>query len=172
LAPRKDTPENIGYNYIIRRGQNGQYTYTHSMLRPDTQSDEKVILERSISGREYLALLKQSDETRLSVKKDVQFFIYNNVVYELQRFTEPDIGLTILKTEVNNSKNDISFPWFLNIKGEVTGIDEFSSYSISQFYYSRGGKNEPKKFNWKENQYLYDAFHQQKIQSKVADTKM
>jgi hypothetical protein len=117
----------------VRRGQNGQYTYTHSMLRADTQSDEKVILERSISGREYLALLKQSDETRfvlfdhhflllylihrLTVKKDVQFFIYNNALYELQKITEPDIGLTILKTEVHNSKKPINFPWFVSIKG-------------------------------------------------------
>jgi hypothetical protein len=59
------------------------------------------------------------------VKKDVQFFIYNNVVYELQKFTEPDIGLTVLKTEVHNPKKAITFPWFVNIKGKLILILSF-----------------------------------------------
>lgn len=162
LTPRNDTEENFGYNFVVRRGQNGQYTYTHSMIRQDV-SDEKVILDRAISGREYLSLLKQSDARRLTVKKDVQFFLYNNNVYELQKFTEPDIGLSILRTEVDANKKNINFPWFVTAKGEISGIDEFSSYNISRHYHnaSKDG-NSQSKYNWKENQYLYDAYEKQK----------
>lgn len=51
---------------------NGTYTYTHSMVRHSNDSStdsgigegERIILERAISGREYVALLKQADPNR------------------------------------------------------------------------------------------------------------
>eukprot|EP01117_Protostelium_nocturnum_P003664 TRINITY_DN1494_c0_g1_i2.p1 TRINITY_DN1494_c0_g1~~TRINITY_DN1494_c0_g1_i2.p1 ORF type:complete len:459 (-),score=95.58 TRINITY_DN1494_c0_g1_i2:442-1818(-) len=61
LLKAKDSDAH-GYTYIRRRGQNGSYHYSHSTLRdsPHDKGDEseRTVLERHISGREYIALLK------------------------------------------------------------------------------------------------------------------
>lgn len=59
-----------GYNYLRRRGANGVYTYTHSMVRHPAGKKDKnefVILERNISGREYVALMKSKRDTTYSL---------------------------------------------------------------------------------------------------------
>jgi hypothetical protein len=125
-------PGTQGYTYVRRRGQQGTYTYTHSMVRQSAGSDELVILERAISGREYVALLKQMDSNRyaninflifkalarLSVKKKIQCFLYNNTYYELQTYIEPNIGLSVVKTEVAPEVKTLSFPSFLQFEGK------------------------------------------------------
>jgi len=163
-------PNLRGYNYIRRRGQNGNYTYTHSMLRradlPDGhqhQQDDVAILERAVSGREYVALLKGADPNRTAVLKKVQCFLWNNVYYELQTFAKPEIGLTILRTEIEIGK-EIDFPWFLQIKGEITGVSEFSSYYISQHYKQPPPLNQA--LLWKQNQEMIQAFNSAKDRRK------
>lgn len=56
---------------------------------------------------------------RIPVKKKVQCFLWNNVVYELQTYVDPDISLTLLKTEIDPhvKLNPTQFPWFLNVRG-------------------------------------------------------
>lgn len=156
---QKTNPRLGGYNYVRRRGQNGNYTYTHSMVRRASDGNlgsdpnaEVAILERAVSGREYVALLKNGDPNRITVMKKVQCFLWNNVYYELQTFVKPDIGLTILRTEIEPTK-EINFPWFLQIKGEITGASEFSSYYISEHY-----KDTPSGLQWKQNQEMLHAF--------------
>lgn len=59
LLKPKDGDDPDGFTFIRRRGQNGSYHYTYSMLRDvpgDVQKNQKTILERQISGREYVAL--------------------------------------------------------------------------------------------------------------------
>lgn len=144
-----------GYTYLRRRGQSGIYTYTVSSVKtPNTKQvkvteDEKkyIIHERAVAGREYLALQRQKDTERLPVKKKVYCFLYNNIYYELHQFIEPDIGLTILNTEIEtNQKPDL--PPFLKVCGEVTGKKQFSSYYISKIYKDwKNGYHE----DWKTN---------------------
>jgi len=126
-----------------------------------TGSNEEVILERAISGREYIALLKQQDMSRLSVKKKVQCFLWNNVYYELQTYEEPNIGLTVLRTEVSNPA-DIEFPGFLKISEEVTGISQFTSYNLAAQYY---GEDAHKRVSWKENTELVEALRNSHLES-------
>ena len=87
----------------FRRGQNGIYTYTLSTVRSATdtgeKTDQQIILERAVSGREYVALLKQSDPSRMAVKKKVYCFLHENTYFELHQFVEPNVGLSILNTE-------------------------------------------------------------------------
>jgi hypothetical protein len=88
-----------------RRGQNGIYTYTLSTVRGSTDSadkNEQIILERAVSGREYVALLKQADPSRMAVKKKVYCFLNENTYFEMHQFLEPNLGLTILNTETDN----------------------------------------------------------------------
>ena len=54
-----DLSSSTGFIFVRRRGQNGSYHYSYSMLRDEPgDSHEKIVLERQISGREYVALLK------------------------------------------------------------------------------------------------------------------
>lgn len=133
-----------GYNYLRRRGQNGAFTYTHSMVGGTAQGakgGEQAIIERTISGREYVALLKSADASRLTVRKKLQCFLWQGAYYELQTFVQPDIGLSLLKTELDTGSERVdhehSFPWFLKVSGEITGVREFSSYFLSEHYAQR-----------------------------------
>jgi len=128
-----------GYTYLRRRGQNGSYTYTLSSTgqpRPtksetlDANSQKSIILERSINGREFLALLRQSDSRRLTVKKQVYCFVHDSHYYEVHKFIEPDIGLTILNTEYSANQ----LPKFVEATTDVTNRKEFSSYFISKHF--------------------------------------
>jgi len=123
-----------------------------------------LFLERAVSGREYVALLKSSDPSKAIVIKKVQCFLWNSIYYELQTYIKPEIGLTVLKTEVEPEKN-FSMPWFLKVKGELTGINEFSSYCIADMY---SGNRNPKEsgLTWKENSDMMKAFQQKKEQRK------
>jgi CYTH domain-containing protein/thymidylate kinase len=157
LAKGKGEEDVEGYTYLRRRGQNGIYTYTHSTIRVPKESDKNkqqhVILERPISGREYVALLKQADPERVTVKKRVYCFLWGNKYYELQTFIEPNVGLTILNTESDQPVND--FPWFLKVSGEVTGMKEFSSYYIAKYY----NKLPANAFSdWKMNSSMKDKY--------------
>jgi len=160
-----------GYNYLRRRGQNGTYTYTHSIVKHpsyvhNSQDDSSsAILERAVSGREYVALQKSSDPTKAVVIKKVQCFLWNSIYYELQTYVKPDIGLTVLKTEVEPGKN-FAMPWFLPVKGEITGIKEFSSYGIADMYAVNRNPKESG-LTWKENYDMMTAFQQSKEKSLV-----
>ena len=90
------------------------------------------MLARAISGRDYLALLKQADPERrafflltnlvfldipssVPVKKMVHTFTYKNLYYELETILEPQIGLTVLAVEVD-PRQPIELPPFIRIK--------------------------------------------------------
>lgn len=140
-----------GYTYLRRRGQNGCYTYTlsstgqprlppapiidggntNTVPGPVAGDQKSIILERSINGREFLALLRQSDSRRLTVKKQVHCFTVDNRYYEVHEFRDPDIRLTILNTETSSNQ----LPQFLSKSAQdVTGRKEFSSYFVSKHF--------------------------------------
>jgi len=120
-------------------------------------------LERAVSGREYVALVKSSDTSKAIVIKKVQCFLWNSIYYELQTYVKPDIGLTVLKTEVEPGKN-FAIPWFLQVRGEITGIKEFSSYGIADMY--AGSNPKESGLTWKHNMEMMEAYLSAKEQSK------
>jgi len=115
-----------------------------------------------VAGREFVTLSKTADPTKCIVIKKVQCFLWNSVYFELQTYVKPDIGLTILKTEVEPGKS-FSIPWFLQIKGEITGVKEFSSYCISEMYSNISSPKESG-LTWKENLDMMKAFQDKKEQ--------
>lgn len=142
MRAQDDDDATSGYNYLRRRGQQGIYTYTLSAIRqPGSEfiksthrSDvdaEQIVLERALSGREYVSLLQQRDTSRIVVKKKVHSFVWNNVYYELQTFQEPDLGLSILNCELEPQLSP-ELPEFLDVQQEVTGSEAFSSYFLSK----------------------------------------
>lgn len=85
--------------------------------------------------------------------------MWNNVVYELQTYVDPDINMTLLKTEIDPhvKLTPTQFPWFLNVKGEITDDKQFSTYEIAS-HYGRTSKT----LSWKENQVLREAYQKAK----------
>jgi len=67
--------------------------------------------------------------------------------------------LTVLKTEVDPRVKLIQFPWFLNVKGEITEEKQFSSYELASQY--RGSAKPP---TWKDNQVLREAYQEAKLE--------
>jgi hypothetical protein len=170
LATPTEDQDGKGYTYLRRRGQNGIYTYTLSTVRqappanetePVNSPREQIILERAVSGREYVALLRQADPARIQVKKRVRCFLYNNVYYEIQSFTEPDIGLSILNTEYEADREP-PMPWFLKVRSEVTGKKEFSSFYISK-HFQAGVKSD-----WAKNETMKSGMGPAKEKNAVA----
>eukprot|EP01122_Echinamoeba_exundans_P015104 TRINITY_DN7035_c0_g1_i1.p1 TRINITY_DN7035_c0_g1~~TRINITY_DN7035_c0_g1_i1.p1 ORF type:complete len:509 (+),score=110.40 TRINITY_DN7035_c0_g1_i1:37-1563(+) len=145
MRAQDDDDSSSGYNYLRRRGQQGIYTYTLSAIREPgrefkksvssrgdaARDEEQIVLERALSGREYVSLLQQRDTSRIVVKKKVHSFVWNNVYYELQTFQEPDLGLSILNCELEPELTP-QLPTFFDVEQEVTGAKEFSSYYISK----------------------------------------
>eukprot|EP01114_Cavostelium_apophysatum_P022054 TRINITY_DN7854_c0_g1_i1.p2 TRINITY_DN7854_c0_g1~~TRINITY_DN7854_c0_g1_i1.p2 ORF type:complete len:499 (-),score=97.37 TRINITY_DN7854_c0_g1_i1:1555-3051(-) len=126
-----------GYNYLRRRGQNGSYHYSYSELRdiPDStnhEKDEKTVLERQISGREYIALQKQADPERSTVKKRVKCFVYNNQYIQLSTFLEPNNGISWIEIESVNTEQNVDLPPWLGAMKEVTENTKFTSYEIAK----------------------------------------
>jgi len=139
LLNSKGGQDKTGYTYIRRRGQNGSYHYSHSTLASTPQEDhgelipQRTVLERHISGREYVTLLKQADPNRITVRKRVKCFIWNNQYFQLSTFLEPHVSLTVLETEVaEDNKHRVEIPEWLEAKYEVTGDERFSSFKISK----------------------------------------
>jgi len=125
-----------GFTFIRRRGQNGSYHYSYSELRDvvggANETDQKTVLERQISGREYVALQKQADPSCITVKKRLRCFIYNNQYFQLSQYVEPENGITVLETESVDTEHPCDLPDWLKTSKEVTEEVDFSSYSISK----------------------------------------
>jgi len=161
--------EEEGYNYLRRRGQNGMYTYTHSYFKKDDGSDELIILERLISGRDYVGLLKQADLDRDIIRKKVVCFLWDNIYYQVTTYVQPDIKLVILNLETENPDKEIDFPFFINVKGEVSNIAQFTSYYISQKF--KRGVNNTLQLSWKQNQEMTEVYEKIKKDSEEKRAK-
>eukprot|EP01087_Luapelamoeba_hula_P016633 TRINITY_DN5129_c0_g3_i3.p1 TRINITY_DN5129_c0_g3~~TRINITY_DN5129_c0_g3_i3.p1 ORF type:complete len:624 (-),score=115.37 TRINITY_DN5129_c0_g3_i3:68-1939(-) len=151
------TSQEAGYVFIQKRGQHGVSTYRYStkLLFPDSQ--EKAVIERQITGVEYLTLLKQADPTRHVVKKKVRCFLWNHRYYELSSFasaagaagttagTTAGAGgaqhsngeqLVVLYTDGPSSEVP-SMPPFLSVTKEVTADRRYSSYTLAHKHGTR-----------------------------------
>ena len=76
---------------VRRRGQRGNYTYTHTIKRP-LRAGQRVEGERPISGREYVGLLAQADPAARVIRKRRTCFLFRGQYFELDRFEEPSPG--------------------------------------------------------------------------------
>ena len=69
--PDPEDPGAKGYQFVRRRGQKDSFGYTHHRNTPKSGSKSSIhgipqvlMVSRAISGRDYLALLKQADPDR------------------------------------------------------------------------------------------------------------
>uniref|UniRef100_A0A6B2L5P0 NadR/Ttd14 AAA domain-containing protein n=1 Tax=Arcella intermedia TaxID=1963864 RepID=A0A6B2L5P0_9EUKA len=149
-SPSESSPE-TNFQYLRRRGQKDSFSYTHHSQK-SYDNNRSIFLSRAISGRDYLTLLKQADPARVTVTKDVKYFIWNNTYFELENYKVPNIGLSSLVVETDQPAEVIEFPPFIKVKGEVTSEPAFFSYSLAKTF-----KNNPSA-NWKYNEQLLQKY--------------
>ena len=113
---------------ITRKSQPGLTTY-HHRVRGERVNGEHSVAERTLSLREFKALLKNADPERSSIKKTRKAFIWQNEYYLLDTFHSPPAaaGTTTLFVEKPVAETRSSFPPFLELKSDVTTTEWFSS---------------------------------------------
>jgi CYTH domain-containing protein len=116
---------------VRRRGQNGAYTYTHTIKR-HIKAGENIELERPINGREYLSNLANVDPKRQRILKNRRCFLWKNQYFELDHFITPRKGLLLLEVELDESDAKVDLPPFLDIEREVTGEKEYANWNIAK----------------------------------------
>uniref|UniRef100_K1QHJ3 NadR/Ttd14 AAA domain-containing protein n=1 Tax=Magallana gigas TaxID=29159 RepID=K1QHJ3_MAGGI len=118
---------------IRRRGQNGNWTYTHTMRRQ--VQDSMVEIRMSISEKDFNILHEQKDSKRHPIYKKRRCFLWNNQYFHLDIYKEPSPerckGLILLETYTALKGDDLPLPDFLEIEREVTGLTEYSMYNLS-----------------------------------------
>lgn len=118
---------------IRRRGQNGEYTYTHTERRP-LINNQRVEVRRSVLPRDYVALRAQKDPLHHTIYKLRRCFVHNSSSYQLDIFLPPSPpkcqNLALLETYVRDGQ-EVSLPEFLEIEREVTDDARYSMHNLS-----------------------------------------
>ncbi|XP_076108691.1 TRPL translocation defect protein 14-like [Mytilus galloprovincialis] len=128
------TPSRKMQARIRKRGQNGQWTYTHTIRRPEI-NEESVELRMAINSRDYEILLAQRDYRHYSIYKKRTCFLWNNHYFHLDEYEDPCPpgckGLILLETYTTLEGDDLKVPDFLQIEQEVTGNSKYSMFNLS-----------------------------------------
>lgn len=113
---------------LTKKSQPQSTTY-HLRVSGEMVNGEQSISERTLSFREYKALLVNADADRTPIRKTRRAFIYENDYYMLDTFSWPPAtaGVTTLFVEKPGSNTSLSVPPFVTLKEDVTTKKWFSS---------------------------------------------
>ncbi|EFC50009.1 predicted protein [Naegleria gruberi] len=117
---------------IVKRGQNGVFTYSYHSTQTIEDGLEKIEA-RPISARTYVNLSSQADKSRMPILKKIYSFVYMNHYFELNHYLNgKGKGTTILTVEAVAGQ-EVSIPPFLEpyILEEVTDNNKLSSYEYA-----------------------------------------
>lgn len=117
---------------IRRRGQNGNYTYFHTVKKP-IGPGKNIETEHQISGRDFGLLRKTMDQKTVPVLKHRTCFLWDHQYLELDSFTSPAAGMVMLEIEIDEDDQKISIPPFLSVDREVTADQAYTNRYISLY---------------------------------------
>lgn len=130
------TPNQKMQARIDRRGQNGNWTYTHTVRCPLKHSPLGPELKMQVTARKYQLLLAQKDSAHYTVNTTRRCFLWNNQYFQLDVYEEPCPprikGLILLETYTSNRAEDFELPPFLEVRCEVTGDLDYSMFNLSK----------------------------------------
>jgi len=115
---------------VRKRGSNGSYVYTHTIKHP-MKDGERIEIEHTISGREYLNMMVQKDPQRKTIRKVRRTFLWKNHYFELDLFTNPS-DLILLEVELLRVDEQVELPLFLKIIREVTEESEYQNSQLAK----------------------------------------
>ncbi|KAL8563428.1 hypothetical protein ACOMHN_051372 [Nucella lapillus] len=143
------TPSRKMQARLRRRGQHGNWTYTHTIRRPEIEH-EVVELRMPVSERDYENLLAQKDEKHHRVYKNLlaqkdekhhrvykvrRCFLWHNHYFQLDTYQSPCPdrcqGLMLLETFTTKDPDKVMLPTFVTVAREVTGDPSYSMFNLS-----------------------------------------
>jgi CYTH domain-containing protein/predicted ATPase len=110
---------------LRRRGQQGSYTYTHTIRQP-APDGQSVEVDQPITGRDYVGLLSQADPQRPVIRTRRRVFVWSGRYFQLDMFLEPRTGLELLEAEFDDELSPVALPPFVEVEREVTGDERYS----------------------------------------------
>lgn len=123
---------------LRKRGQDGGWIY-FCTRKTDISKGKRTENEQRISETEFhRQCLTTGTQYRGYVKKNRTCFVYDSQYLELDIFTDPETGYTLLEYETDDDTTPVSFPPFLRLIREVTGEKEYTNYFIAATRQSAG----------------------------------
>lgn len=116
---------------IRQRGENDSFIYT---ITTKVKTEDPMVrqeIERRITEREYLSLLKNCDITLHQIRKTRYCIMHEDNYYEIDTYPFSKDN-AILEIELSNTDAKIEFPPYIEVVREVTGDKSFSNYSIAK----------------------------------------
>ncbi|KAI1285686.1 hypothetical protein HDE_11596 [Halotydeus destructor] len=122
---------------IRKRGQNGNWSYQHTMRR--SNADGKMAeVRRQITHRDYINFLAQRDGTHYTIRKERRCFLWKDMYFQMDVYKKPSTprcdGLVLLECFTTKSLEELQveeLPPFLDIIKNVTGDPEYSMSNLS-----------------------------------------
>ncbi|XP_076472977.1 TRPL translocation defect protein 14-like [Babylonia areolata] len=128
------TPSRKMQARLRRRGQQGNWTYTHTIRRPEIEH-ESVELRMPVTEKDYEILLAQKDEKHHTVYKVRRCFLWHNHYFQLDIYQSPCPdrckGLMLLETFTTKDPDKVTLPTFIRVEKEVTGDPSYSMFNLS-----------------------------------------
>ncbi len=116
---------------VGRRSWLDSSSYFHTVKRPGPDGG-RVEIERLISEKEYLALLRYSDTTRRTIRKTRYCFVSGEQYFEVDVFAGVHEGLIILERERTDKNDTTEIPPFIKVKRNVTNDESLSNWALAR----------------------------------------
>ena len=116
---------------LRRRDFGGKSVYVHTTKKVN-RDNEQIETERQINSNLYESMLQQADPYRHTIRKHRSSFIWQGQFFELDTFSEPVKGLTILETKGIAKHEEVKFPPFLEVVEDITGNKRYYNYNIAR----------------------------------------
>lgn len=114
---------------IRQRGQNGQFSYTKTTKRK-VDNLKRIETETRISSDEYLRLMLGSATNQKQVRKTRYCLLYKNQYFEIDVYPLWK-DFAIMEIELQDEKQKIDFPKFINTIKEVTGDETYYNKNLA-----------------------------------------
>ncbi len=116
---------------LRKRGQDGSFIYLYAIKRQISET-ESIETERQIRPVEYLSLLREADESKQTIYKKRQCFVWEEQYFEVDTFLSPNLGIHLLEIEGVEKHDEIVFPPFINVIKDITGDRSYFTSKLAE----------------------------------------
>jgi hypothetical protein len=116
---------------VQKRGHSDSYNYLYMIekVRENGSPEKNSVI---ISPREYMNYMAKRDKTRFTVKRILQCFIQNDDYMILDTFLNIKFKGSLLRVETKKQLDEITFPNFVEVKGNVQNDKGFSTHKLAK----------------------------------------
>ncbi|EGR29592.1 hypothetical protein IMG5_152760 [Ichthyophthirius multifiliis] len=115
------------FEKLRKRGQNGAFSYVHTIRQKTDNKDLRCEVKSSITAREYINLYERRNNAYQPIKKERITFLYDKISYILEKFD----GIILLRY-VSDIEVSYNFVQCTKLSKEVTEDESFSTFHQAQ----------------------------------------